>query len=68
MEKIILCVVERHFKDNAIVRKSQKGKSRQTNLISFYAKVTHLVDDRKAVEVVVLDFSKALDTVPHTRV
>ncbi|GAB0179547.1 mitochondrial enolase superfamily member 1 [Grus japonensis] len=37
-----------------------------TNLISFYDKVTHLVDERKAVDVVYLDFSKTFDTVSHS--
>ena len=36
-----------------------------TNLISFYDKVTHLVDEGKAVDVVYLDFSKAFDAVSH---
>ena len=34
--------------------------------ISFYDKVTHLVDEGKVVDVVFLDFSKAFDTVPHS--
>ena len=39
-----------------------KGRSCFINLISFYNKVTRLVDEGKAVHVVYLDFSKALDT------
>ena len=35
------------------------------NLISLYDKVTHMVDEGKAVSVVYLEFSKAFDTVPH---
>ena len=69
MEKIILDATERHLKNNAIIRHSQhgftKGKSCLTNhLISFYNKVTHLVDEGKAVDGVFLDFSKAFGTVP----
>jgi len=55
MEKIILGVLEKHFKENAVIGQSQhgfmKGKSCHTNLISFYDKVTHLVDKWKAVDV-----------------
>ncbi|KAK4810539.1 hypothetical protein QYF61_004502 [Mycteria americana] len=54
MEKIILGAGERHLKDNAIIRHGQhgftKGKSCLTNLISFYNKVTRLVDEGKAVD------------------
>ena len=43
-----------------------RGRSCLTNLISFYDKITHLVNEEKAVDVVYLDFSKALDTFSHS--
>ncbi|KAK4824763.1 hypothetical protein QYF61_018497 [Mycteria americana] len=56
-------------RDNQGIKPSQhgfrKGRSCLTNLISFYDKVTRLVDEGKAVDVVYLDFSKAFDTVSH---
>ena len=58
-----------HLKVNQGIRPSQhgftNGRSSLTNLISFYNKVTHLVDEGKAVSEVHLDFSKAFDNVPH---
>ena len=45
---------------------SVKGKSCLMNLISFYDKITHPVDEGKAVDVVYLDFSKAFDTISHS--
>ncbi|PKU31077.1 rna-directed dna polymerase from mobile element jockey-like [Limosa lapponica baueri] len=70
MEQIILSTIRRYIQDNQTIRQSQHGfmKSRSclTNLISFYDKVTHLVDEGKAVDVVYLDFSKAFDTVSHS--
>ena len=57
------------LKVNQGTRSSQhgfmNGRSCLTNLISFYDKVTHLVDEGKAVSVVYVDCSKAFDTVPH---
>ncbi|KAK4827921.1 hypothetical protein QYF61_022369 [Mycteria americana] len=45
---------------------NQAGWSCLTNLISFYNKVTRLMDKGKAVDVVYLDFSKAFDTISHS--
>ncbi|KAK4806873.1 hypothetical protein QYF61_012594 [Mycteria americana] len=70
MEQIILSAITRHVQDNQVIRPSQhgfmKGRSCSTNLISFYDKVTRLVDEGKAVDVVYRDFSKAFDTVSHS--
>ena len=70
MEQIILSAITWHVQDNQVIRPSQhpfmKSRSCLTNLISFYDKVTHLVDEGKAVGVFYLDFSKAFDTVSHS--
>ncbi|PKU45187.1 rna-directed dna polymerase from mobile element jockey-like [Limosa lapponica baueri] len=69
MEQTILSAIMRSMKDNQMIRHSQhgfmKGRSCLNNLISFYDKVTHLLDEGKAVDIVCLDFSKAFDTVSH---
>ncbi|KAJ7410643.1 hypothetical protein WISP_107093 [Willisornis vidua] len=59
MDQIILCAIRWHVLDNQEIRSSL------TNLI-FYDKVTHLVDEGRAVDVVYLDFSEAFDTVSHS--
>ena len=70
MEQIILSAVTQHVEDNQGIKPSQhgfrKGRSCLTNLISFYDKVTCLVDEGKAVDVIYLDFSKAFDTVSYS--
>ncbi|TRZ06777.1 hypothetical protein HGM15179_020330 [Zosterops borbonicus] len=59
IKEIILTAITQHMQDNQAIRHSQhgfmKGRSFLTNLISFYNKVTHLVDEGKAVDVVYLD-------------
>ncbi|GAB0191393.1 mitochondrial enolase superfamily member 1 [Grus japonensis] len=68
MEQFILST--RQVQDKQGIRPSQhefmKGRSCLTNLISFYDQVTCLVDEGKAVDVIYLDFSKALGTVSHS--
>ncbi|GAB0178318.1 mitochondrial enolase superfamily member 1 [Grus japonensis] len=70
MEQIILSAITWHIQDNQGIRPSQhgftKGGSCLTNLISFYDKVTCLVEEGKVVDVVYLDFSKAFDTISHS--
>ncbi|KAK4826972.1 hypothetical protein QYF61_012913 [Mycteria americana] len=70
MEQIILSAITRHVENNQGIKPSQhgfrKGRSCLTNLISFYDKVTRLVDEGKAVDVVYLGFSKAFDMFSHS--
>ncbi|GAB0183938.1 mitochondrial enolase superfamily member 1 [Grus japonensis] len=70
LERFILSVLTRQVQDNQGIRPSQhgfmKGRSCLTNLISFYDKVTRLVDEGKAVDVIYLDFSKAFDIFSHS--
>ena len=61
MEQNIPSATTWHVQDNRGIRPRQhgvmKGRSCLTNLISFYNKVTHLVDEGQAVGVVHLDKS-----------
>ena len=70
MERIILIAVMKQVRDDLGIRPCQhrfmKGGSSLTTLISFYEWMTHLVDEKKAVDVVYLDFSKAFDSVSHS--
>ncbi|KAK4806707.1 LOW QUALITY PROTEIN: hypothetical protein QYF61_027708 [Mycteria americana] len=67
MEQIILSAITRHVQDTqAQSAWVYESRSCLTNLISFYDKVTCLVDEGKAVDVVYLDFGKAFDTVSHS--
>ncbi|KAJ7408436.1 RNA-directed DNA polymerase from mobile element jockey-like protein [Pitangus sulphuratus] len=68
-EKTILGGIEKHQKDNPVIGHSQHTfmsiKSCVSNLISFYGKVTRLVDQGKPADIIFLDFSKSFNTVSH---
>jgi len=70
MERFILSAITQHIQDNQVMRPNQhrfmKGRSCLTNLISFYEKVTRLLDEGEAVDVIYLDFSKDFDTIYHS--
>ncbi|KAJ7425706.1 hypothetical protein WISP_22348 [Willisornis vidua] len=59
MEGIILEGIEKQLKDNRVTGHSQNGFMRGnslSNLISFYDNVTHLGDQGKPLDVIILDF------------
>ncbi|GAB0187175.1 mitochondrial enolase superfamily member 1 [Grus japonensis] len=70
MEQFILSAITWHVQDNQVIRPSQhgfmKGRSCLTDLISFYDKMTHLVDEGRAVDIAYLGFSKAFDANLHS--
>lgn len=70
MKQIIWTTITWHIWDNWVMRPSQpgfmKGRSCLTSLLSFYVKVTYLMDKEKAVYFVYVDFNKAFDTSSHT--
>jgi len=69
MEQVNLEVIMKQVEEKKVIRSSQhaftKGKSCLTNLITFYDGVTSWVDEGRAVDVVYLDFNKAVDAISH---
>ena len=67
MKQLIIGTISRHMKDKKVIRNSQhgftKGNACLTNLITFDDKMTGLVDEGRAMDIVCLDFHKAFDTV-----
>lgn len=61
--------IHKHLDNNKVIKNSQhefvKNKLCQTNLISFFDKVTGLVDNREVGDVMYLDLTEAFDTVQH---
>ncbi|CAM5096516.1 unnamed protein product [Natator depressus] len=69
MEQVLKESILKHLEERKVIRNSQhgftKGKSCLTNLIAFYGEITGSVDMGKVVDVIYLDFSKAVGTVSH---
>ncbi len=61
----------KHLQDYNVLSKFQHGfrpgYSCQTQLIDFIENVQHVMDQQKQVDLILLDFSKGFDTVPHQR-
>jgi len=71
MEHIIYHSIMEHLNSNNILIDSQHGFRSQhscvTQLISLIEDLSHALDQRKQTDVILLDFSKAFDSVPHQR-
>ena len=71
MEHIIYHSIMEHLQHNNILTENQHGFRRgfscQTQLISVIEDVLHAMDNRDQVDLILLDFAKAFDKVPHQR-
>ena len=63
--------IVKHLKDNKLFKDSQhgfvQGRSCLTNLLEFLENVAKIVNEGHPIDVLYLDFSKAFDKVPHSR-
>lgn len=71
LESIIRDAINSHLDKFNLIGSSQhgfvKGKSCLTNLLVYLEDVTKLLDEKKEVDVIYLDYAKAFDKVPHKR-
>ena len=72
MESIVRDVITQHLNKFNLINGSQygfrRGRSCVTNLLAFLDKVTSYRDDKESVDnIIFLDFAKAFDKVPHSR-
>lgn len=68
MEQFILDVIIKQVEEKVIGSSqhgSTKGKSCLSKLVAYCVAMTSWVDEKRAVDVGYLDFSKAFDTVTH---
>jgi hypothetical protein len=71
MEHILSKHIRQHLEDDDILVDFQHGfranRSCETQLIITAEEISRHLDDRQQVNLLILDFCKAFDTVPHQR-
>ena len=71
MEHIVFHSIMQHVQHDGILSEFQycfrSGYSCQTQLIDFIKHIQHAMDQQKPVDLILLDFSEVIDTVPHQR-
>ena len=70
-ESIIRDRIVNHIEEFNLINNTQHGfrnkKSCLTNLLEFFSKVVSDFDEKRAVDIIYLDFRKAFDLVPHDK-
>ena len=71
MEHILFHNIMSHLNSNNILIENQHGfragHSCATQLLTLTEDILHALDQKKQVDIILLDFAKAFDTVPHQR-
>ena len=71
MEKLVRNKIVKHVMENNLFTNVQhgliKGKFCVTQLVEFFEDITQSIDNGEEVDVVYLDFCKAIDKVQHQR-
>lgn len=65
MEKIHVEWISKHMKDKKLIRSSQNGLMKEKLCLTSLSEVTGLIGKGRAVHVIYLNFSKALDKLSH---
>ena len=71
MERVIYRHIMEHLESNQILSDNQHGfrstRSCETQLVNTIEAIAREIDHRGQMDMLILDFSKAFDTVPHQR-